>query len=66
MKYVLAVAACFGIFVVYSIIAGIMGWKSGGGAIPMMILFAALIGTWHAMVGPPSQDKKPLNLSYSH
>ena len=49
MKYVLALAACFGIFVVYAIIAGVMGWKHGGGAIPMLILFAAIVGTWRAI-----------------
>lgn len=49
MKYFLALAACFGIFVLYAVIAGIMGWKHGGGAIPMMILLAALIGTWRAI-----------------
>ncbi len=50
MKYALALAACFGIFLVYAIIAGVMGWKHGGGAIPMLILFAALIGTWRAII----------------
>jgi hypothetical protein len=50
MKYVLALAACFGICIVYTLIAvGVMGWKHGGGAIPMLILFAALFGTWRAI-----------------
>lgn len=49
MKYVLALAACFGIFIVYALIAGAMGWTHGGGAIPMLILFAALVGTWRAI-----------------
>lgn len=49
MKYLLALAACFGIIVVYTVIAGVMGWKHGGGAIPELILFAALIVTWRAI-----------------
>lgn len=49
MKYALALAACFGIFLVYVVISGVMGWKHGGGAIPMLILFAALVGTWRAI-----------------
>jgi len=49
MKYVLALAACFGVFLLYVVIGGVMGWKHGGGAIPMLILFAALIGTWRAI-----------------
>ena len=49
MKYVLALAACFGLFVLYAIIGGVMGWKHGGGAIPMLILFAAMAGTWLAI-----------------
>lgn len=49
MKYVLALAACFGVFLLYVIIGGVMGWKHGGGAIPMLILFAALIGTWRGI-----------------
>jgi hypothetical protein len=49
MKYAIALAACFGIFIVYIVIRGVMGWKHGGGAIPMMILFAALVGTWRTI-----------------
>lgn len=49
MKYLIALAACFGIFIVYAIISGIMGWKHGGGVIPMLILFAALAGAWRAI-----------------
>lgn len=50
MKYLLALVACFGILVVYVIIAGVMGWKPGAsGAIPMIILISALFGTWRAI-----------------
>jgi hypothetical protein len=50
MKYLLALVACFGILVVYVIIAGVMGWKPGAsGVIPMLILTAALVGTWRAI-----------------
>ena len=56
MKYILALGACFGIFVVYAIIAGVMGWKHGGGAIPMLILFAAIVGTWRAITKTSDQS----------
>lgn len=49
MKYILAIAACFGIFLVYAAIGVVMGWKSGGGAIPMLIFFAAIVGAWRAI-----------------
>ena len=49
MRYIVALLACFVIFVVYAVIADIMGWKAGGGAIPMLILFAAFVGTWRAI-----------------
>lgn len=49
MKYVLALAACFGILVLYAVIAGFLGWKHGGGVIPTLILVVALVGTWRAV-----------------
>lgn len=49
MKYFIALAACFGIFILYVMISVAMDWKHGGGAIPMLIFFAAVVGTWRAI-----------------
>ena len=46
MKYVRALVACFGVILVYIVIGWVMGWKHGGGFFPLLILFAALSGTW--------------------
>lgn len=56
MKYALALAACFGIFVAYVVLAAVIGWKNGGGMIPMLILVAALIGTWRAIIKKDSRS----------
>jgi len=45
----LALLACLGLLLVYAAIGGYLGWRSGGGAIPMLILFAALIGASRAI-----------------
>ena len=49
IRYVYAIAACFALFVLKMSIDGMLGWKHGGGAIPMLIFFAALFGTWRAI-----------------
>lgn len=49
MRYVYATATCFALLVFYALIGGMLGWKHGGGAIPMLILIAALVGTWRAI-----------------
>lgn len=50
MRYILALLACFGLFIGYVIIVtGVMQSRSGGGAIPMLILLAAMAGTWKAI-----------------
>ena len=49
MKYLIASAACFAIFVIYALIGAVMGWKHGGGAIPMLIFFAVVVATWRAI-----------------
>ena len=50
MKYVLAILACAGLFILYSVLGvTVFGWKHGGGAIPMMILLAAMGATWRAI-----------------
>ena len=50
MKYVLAILACAGLFLLYAVLgAAVFGWKHGGGVIPMLILFAAMGATWRAI-----------------
>lgn len=50
MDYVLAILACAGLFILYAVIgAAVFGWKHGGGAIPMLILLAAMGATWRAI-----------------
>jgi hypothetical protein len=49
MKYVMAAVACLSILMVYIVTSALMGWKHGGGAIPMMILFATCTGAWKAI-----------------
>ncbi len=45
-RTLLAAAACFAIFIAYACIGAAIGWKHGGGMIPMLILMAALSATW--------------------
>ena len=49
MRYLLAILACGGIFILYAVIAGLLEWKHGGGAIPIVILLGAIGSTWHAI-----------------
>ncbi len=50
MKYVLAVLACAGLFILYAVLgAAVFGWERGGGVIPMLILFAVIGATWRAI-----------------
>lgn len=49
MRYIYAIAACFTLFIFYTLIGSVLGWKSGGGAIPMGIFSIFLIFTWIAI-----------------
>jgi len=49
VKYVLALIACVSIVIVYALIGAALGWKRGGGIIPMMLLCAALPAAWRAI-----------------
>lgn len=49
MKYLLAFLACVGVWIGYVIIAMLLGWKYGGGAIPTLILFAIFGATWRGV-----------------
>jgi len=46
MKYFLAILACGAEIIAYAVIGALLGWKRGGGIIPMLILFAAIGWTW--------------------
>ncbi len=59
MKYVLAILACIVIFIAYVIIGAALGWRHGGGLIPVMILFAAIGATWRAITKKrPDKDSE--------
>ena len=50
-RHVVAVVACAVIVFVYAMIGAALGWKYGGGAIPILCLLAILSGTWRAITG---------------
>ena len=54
MKYALAISACAAEVVAYGIIGALLGWRHGGGMIPMLILLGALVVTWTAITGKKS------------
>lgn len=74
MKYFLAFLACLAIAALYVLLGSIIGWKHGGGVIPMMILMAVLIGTWrsittkrkelHEEINENQEDDSSINASF--
>ena len=46
MRHVLAILACLGLTLLYVLLAAALGWRRGGGLIPLLVFFAALGGTW--------------------
>lgn len=46
LRYVLAILACGGIFVLYIFLNILFGWKHGGGMVVIAVLMAALSLTW--------------------
>ncbi len=50
-RIILALLACFGIFIIHTLIGVALGWKHGGGAIPMLIMLACMGFTWRAITG---------------
>lgn len=57
MHYVYAIGTCIGLFFAYAIIGGILGWKHGGGAIPMILFFAAVVWTSKAITRTKRGEK---------
>jgi hypothetical protein len=45
----LAIAACAGEAFAYAPVGALLGWRHGGGVIPMVILFGILGATWRAI-----------------
>jgi hypothetical protein len=56
MKYILAILACVGLFIAYGILGELLGWRHGGGVIPILVLLAALTATWRAITKTRSQQ----------
>lgn len=51
MKYIVAAIACLGIFLVYVALGlYLFGWKYGGGALPQLLMFAAMFGAARAII----------------
>ena len=50
-SYIVAVLACIGIVIIYAVIGALIGWKHGGGVLPMIILFGAITATWKGIIG---------------
>lgn len=50
MKYVLCVLAVIAEFIAYALIGGALGWKYGGGLIPMMLFYAVVGATCRAII----------------
>ena len=45
-RYLLVIFVCFILFIIYTMIGAMLGWRGGGGAIPMMLLFGLCIFVW--------------------
>ena len=67
-RTILAIIACFLIIIAYACIGAALGWKAGGGAIPVLVLMAALSAAWKGIRGGGSAattseqtDDKPLS-----
>ena len=62
---IVALLACAGIILVYGVIGALLGWKNGGGILPLLILGAILTSTWKGIMGLKKEiksDSKTENL----
>ena len=55
MRYFFALLACAALFFLYVLLGVAMGWKHGGGLIPMGILMFLISVTWSSIT---TSDKK--------
>ena len=60
-NYIFAILACSVIFIIYAIIGGSLGWKHGGGFIPIIILFYLIRTTWRAIIGTKESNVSKAN-----
>ena len=51
VRILLALIACFGVYMLYVIIGVALGWKRGGGMIPVLVMLACMGYTWRAITG---------------
>jgi hypothetical protein len=50
VSYALAILACMALYVTYvGIGTEVLGWKYGGGLIPMLVLLAAMTALWRGI-----------------
>lgn len=66
MKYILALIACLGILLAHGILGQLLGWRNGGGVIPILILLAALTTTWRAITKTRARRGQHATISDSH
>lgn len=58
MKYVIAIAVCAVIIAIYAIIGGLLGWKRGGGYLPMLILVGVLGAVWKGITSGDTREER--------
>lgn len=49
MKYIAATLACFGVVIAYNVAAVAIGWRHGGGLVPMAVLLLVVFATWRGI-----------------
>ncbi len=58
LRVVIALLVCVGIYFAYVVIGVLLGWKRGGGLIPIMIMFALMGYAWRAITGSGKKKDK--------
>lgn len=51
IRLMLALLACAGIYIAYVVVGVLLGWKRGGGLIPIAILVAIMGCAWKSIMG---------------
>lgn len=64
MKYFLCALAVVIEIIVYCLIAGALGWRYGGGALPQLLLYTAIAATCRAIVKYFNRKKETKPVSY--
>lgn len=50
MKYVVAIIAIFAEMLLYGLLCAFMGWRYGGGALIIMLMFSIYGATWRGVM----------------